>query len=114
MENMVWDHPGGSRGRLGDQFGPKTAQCSKNAPKNHEILVRFRHQNGDPTPLKLMTFTTLSALFPKAQSFQNRAKTEAKKSHAGHTTKTVLGAVGPLKNNKTGHQNTRTSGSNTP
>ena len=56
IENMVWDHPGGSRGRLGDQFGPKTAQCPKKAPKSHEILVRFRHQNGDPVQLSVGLF----------------------------------------------------------
>ena len=47
MENRVWDHPGGSLGRLGDQFGPRAAQGSKRAPKSHEILVLFWHQNGD-------------------------------------------------------------------
>ena len=41
IENRVWDHPGGSRGRLGDQFGPRAAQGSKRAPNNSEKLVRF-------------------------------------------------------------------------
>ena len=51
IENKVWDHPGCSRGRLGDQFGPRAAQGSKRAPKSREILVRFCHQNGDPVQL---------------------------------------------------------------
>ena len=50
IENRVWDHPRGSRGRLGDQFGPRAAHGSKRAPKRSEILVRFWHQNGDPGP----------------------------------------------------------------
>ena len=58
----------------------------------------------------MITITTLSALFPKAQSFQNRAKTEAKKRNASFTVKTVLGAVGPFKNKKTRHQNIRKQG----
>ena len=41
IKNRVWDHPGGSRGRLGDQFGPRAAQGSKRAPKSREILLRF-------------------------------------------------------------------------
>ena len=41
MGNMVWDHPGGSRGRLGDHFGPRTAQGSKRAPKSRESVLRF-------------------------------------------------------------------------
>ena len=36
VENGVLDHPGGSRRRLGDQFGPRAAQGSKRAPKNRE------------------------------------------------------------------------------
>ena len=51
IENRVWDHPRGSRGRLGDQFGPRAAQGSKRAPKGCEILVRFWHQNGDSVQL---------------------------------------------------------------
>ena len=47
MKNRVWDHPGGSRGRLGDHFGPRTAQGSKRGPRSREILVCFWHQNGD-------------------------------------------------------------------
>ena len=50
-ENTVWDYPGGSWGRLGDQFGPRAAQGSKRAPKSHETLVRFLNQNGDPVHL---------------------------------------------------------------
>ena len=34
-------------------------------------------------PLKLTTLTTLSAVFPKAQSSQSRAKTEAKMGSLG-------------------------------
>ena len=41
IENGVLDHPGGSRGRLGDQFGPRAAQGSKTAPKSRESLLRF-------------------------------------------------------------------------
>ena len=41
IKNRVWDHPGGSRGRLGDQFGPRAAQGSKRAPKSRESLLRF-------------------------------------------------------------------------
>ena len=56
IENKVWDHPGGSLGRLGDQFGPRAAQGSKRAPKSRETLVRFWHQNGDPVQLFLVFF----------------------------------------------------------
>ena len=41
IKSRVWDHPGGSRGRLGDQFGPKTVQGSKRAPKRCEKGYRF-------------------------------------------------------------------------
>ena len=41
-------------------------------------------------PLKLTTLTTLSAVFPKAQSSQSRAKTEAK-----------MGSLGPQNHKKT-------------
>ena len=41
IKSRVWDHPGGSRGRLGDQFGPRAAQGSKRAPKSRESLFRF-------------------------------------------------------------------------
>ena len=51
IKSGVWDHPGGSGGRLADQFGPRAAQGSKRAPKRCEILVRFWHQNGDPVQL---------------------------------------------------------------
>ena len=51
IENRVWDHPGCSRGRLGDQFGPRAAQGSKRAPSRRESLLRFWHQNGDPVQL---------------------------------------------------------------
>ena len=51
IKNRVRDHPGSSRGRLGDQFGPRAARGSKRAPKSREILVRFCHQNGDPVQL---------------------------------------------------------------
>ena len=39
IKSRVWDHPGGSRGRLGDQFGPRAAQGSKRAPKSRENLL---------------------------------------------------------------------------
>jgi hypothetical protein len=41
IKNRVWDHPGGSRGRLGDQFGPRAAQGSKRAPKIRESADQF-------------------------------------------------------------------------
>ena len=48
IKNRVWDHPGGSRGRLGDHFGPRTAQGSKRGPRSREILSRvILVQNGD-------------------------------------------------------------------
>ena len=56
VENGVLDNPGGSRRRLGDQFGPRAAQGSKRAPKRCEILVRFWHQNGDPVQLFVVSF----------------------------------------------------------
>ena len=56
IKNRVWDHPGGSRGRLGDQFGPRAAQGSKRAPKSREILICFWHQNGDPVQLFVVFF----------------------------------------------------------
>ena len=56
IKSRVWDHPGGSRRRLGDQFGPRAAQGSKRAPKSREILVRFWHQNGDLVQLFVVFF----------------------------------------------------------
>ena len=56
IKDRVWDHPGGSRGRLGDQFGPRAAQGSKRAPKRCEILVCFWHQNGDLVQLFVVFF----------------------------------------------------------
>ena len=41
IENRVWDHPRGSRGRLGDQFGPRAAHSSKRAPKSREKVLCF-------------------------------------------------------------------------
>ena len=41
IKNRVWDHPGGSGGRLADQFGPRAAQGSKRAPKGCEKVFRF-------------------------------------------------------------------------
>ena len=38
IENGVLDHPGGSRGRLGDQFGPRAAQGSKRAAKQYSVF----------------------------------------------------------------------------
>ena len=43
IKSRVWDHPGGSGGRLADQFGPRVAQGSKRAPKGCEKLFRFEH-----------------------------------------------------------------------
>ena len=57
VENGVLDHPGGSRRRLGDQFGPRAAQGSKRAPKQCDILVRVWHQNGDPIQLFVVFFS---------------------------------------------------------
>ena len=51
LKNRVWDHPGGSRGGLGDHFGPRTAQGSKRGPNRRESVHRFWHQNGDPVQL---------------------------------------------------------------
>ena len=51
IKNRVWDHPGGSRGGLGDHFGPRTAQGSKRGPNRREKTTRFWHQNGDPGQL---------------------------------------------------------------
>ena len=59
IENRVWDHPRGSRGKLGDQFGPRAAQGSKRAPKSREKGVRFWHQNGDPVELFVVFFCVL-------------------------------------------------------
>ena len=56
IENRVWDHPGGSRGRLGDQFGPRAAHGSKRAPKSRERVLRFWRQNGDPIQLSVVFF----------------------------------------------------------
>ena len=56
IENRVWDHLGGSLGRLGDQFGPRAAQGSKRAPKRCETLVFFWHQNGDLVQLFVVLF----------------------------------------------------------
>ena len=56
IKSRVWDHPGGSRGRLGDQLGPRAAQGSKRAPKSREKGVCFWHQNGDPVQLFVVFF----------------------------------------------------------
>ena len=53
IKNKVWDHPGGSRGGLGDHFGPRTAQGSKRGPNRREKVHRFWHQNGDPVQLSV-------------------------------------------------------------
>ena len=41
IKSRVWDHPGGSGGRLADQFGPRAAQGTKRAPKSREKVFRF-------------------------------------------------------------------------
>ena len=56
IKSRVWDHPGGSRGRLGDQLGPRAAQGSKRAPKSRETVLRFWHQNGDLVELFVSFF----------------------------------------------------------
>ena len=70
---------------------PKSSQNgSSQTAKNHKKLqkkVTATHPQSGPVkrlsltgakPLKLTTLTTLSAVFPKAQSSQSRAKMEAK------------------------------------
>ena len=56
IKSRVWDHPGGSRGRLGDQFGARAAQGSKRAPKSRERVFRFWPQNGDPPQFFVVFF----------------------------------------------------------
>ena len=68
---------------------------SSQTPKNHKELqkkVTETHPQSGPVkrlslagakPLKLTTLTTLSAVFPKAQSSQSRAKTETKMGYLG-------------------------------
>ena len=56
IKNRVWDHPGGSRGGLGDHVGPRTAQGSKRGPNRRESVHRFWHQNGDPVQLFVVFF----------------------------------------------------------
>ena len=48
-------------------------------------------------PLKLTTLTTLSTVFPKAQSSQSRAKTEAKMGSAGTQNHEKPATRAPLK-----------------
>ena len=59
IENRVWEYPGSSRARLGDQFGPRAAQGSKRAPKSREKLLRFWHKNGDPVQLSVVFFVNV-------------------------------------------------------
>ena len=75
---------------------PKSSQNgSSQTAKNHKKLqkkVTETHPQSGPVkrlslagakPLKLTTLTTLSAVFPKAQSSQSRAKMEAKLKSSG-------------------------------
>mgnify|MGYP000748875500 CR=1 FL=1 len=75
---------------------PKSSQNdSSQTAKNHKKLqkkVTETHPQSGPVkrlslagakPLKLTTLTTLSAVFPKAQSSQSRAKMEAKMKSSG-------------------------------
>ena len=75
---------------------PKSSQNgSSQTTKNHKKLkkkVTETHPQSGPVkrlslagakPLKLTTLTTLSAVFPKAQSSQSRAKMEAKMKSSG-------------------------------
>ncbi len=76
---------------LFDRITPKSSQNgSSQTAKNHKKLqkkVTETHPQSGPVkrlslagakPLKLTTLTTLSAVFPKAQSSQSRAKMERK------------------------------------
>jgi len=75
---------------------PKSSQNgSSQTAKNHKKLqkkVTETHPQSGPVkrlslagakPLKLTTLTTLSAVFPKAQSSQSKAKMEAKMRSSG-------------------------------
>ena len=62
IKSRVWGHPGGSRGRLGDQLGPRAAQGSKRAAKNCETLVRFWHQNGTRSNFSWFIFVFFEVL----------------------------------------------------
>ena len=55
-------------------------------------------------PLKLTTFTTLSAVFPKAQSSQSRAKMEAKMMSSGTQNHEKSSTQAPQKTLKTKKQ----------
>jgi hypothetical protein len=66
-------------------------QTAKNHKKLKKKVTETYPQSGPEKrvslagakPLKLTTFTTLSAVFPKAQSSQSRAKMEAKMKSSG-------------------------------
>ena len=85
---MVWDHPGGSRGRLGDHFGPRTAQGSKREPKNRERVFRFWHQNGDrafgKTVESVVRVVNFRGLAVKRRSEKKYPKNELKEEHGPH------------------------------
>ena len=55
-------------------------------------------------PLKLTTFTTLSAVFPKAQSSQSRAKMEAKMKSSGTRNHEKPATRAPQKTLKKNHE----------
>ena len=62
-KNRVWGRPGGSRGRLGDHFGPWVAQGSKMGPKSCESLVHFGYQNRNSEQLFVVLFFSVFWLF---------------------------------------------------
>ena len=59
IQNSVWGCPGGSRGRLGDHFGPRMAQGSKMGPKSRESLIHSGYQNQDLDQLFVVLFFTV-------------------------------------------------------
>ena len=69
----------------------ESSQTTKNHEKIEKKVTETLPQSGPvkrlslagAKPLKLITFTTLPAVFPKAQSSQSRAKMEAKMGSAG-------------------------------
>ena len=59
IKSRVWDHPGGSREKLGEQLGTRPAQGSKTAPKSREILLRFWLQNGHLVQFFMVFFSSV-------------------------------------------------------
>ena len=92
---------------------PKSSQNeSSQTAKNHKKMqkkVTETHPQSGPVkrlslagakPLKLTTLTTLSAVFPKAQSSQSRAKMEAKMKSSGTQNHEKSATRAPQKNIK--------------